>query len=369
MPLVRPTHFISLLLGSFFVACAVPSAPESGTSRAPIVNGEASPADEDAVVLLLTHLASRDSDAGKSYLTCTGTLLAPNLVLTARHCVSAMSEGSFTCSHTGQVTVGAGGAVTGELATTDIHVYAGQKLPSPINPEAFPGKPTSIIHDAAKVLCNADVALLVLAEPIADASIAPVRLDAPVTPDEELVVVGWGATVKTSIPTSRQHRTGVHVTHIGPDTHQYGAGELGDKEFIASESVCTGDSGGPAFDSATHAVVGVVSHGPNGNVTTNGSGCVGTEHVFMQTASFKDLILQGYAAAGVTPWREGEASPGASSVPDGGTAKEAGVSTNASIPAEESSGCATRGRSGVSPVGFWFLAGGLFFFRCLRRRK
>src|SRR4051794_6715975 len=57
-----------------------------------IVNGSPSSASDNAVVYIAIN--------GKSGDYCTGTLIAPNLVLTARHCVSALDEtvecGAFT---------------------------------------------------------------------------------------------------------------------------------------------------------------------------------------------------------------------------------------------------------------------------------
>ena len=44
--------------------------------------------------------------------TCTGTLIAPTLVATARHCVAELSEGPFSCDASGNLI---GGGVGGQI--------------------------------------------------------------------------------------------------------------------------------------------------------------------------------------------------------------------------------------------------------------
>jgi MYXO-CTERM domain-containing protein len=71
------------------------------------------------------------------------------------------------------------------------------------------------------------------------------------------------------------------------------------------QSICEGDSGGPALD-AKNAVVGVVSSGGN-NVTSASTNaavtCLGPETVnlYTATAPFRDVILAAFASVGATP--------------------------------------------------------------------
>ena len=89
--------------------------------------------------------------------------------------------------------------------------------------------------------------------------------------------------------------------------------EVPDGEFMVGESICEGDSGGPALDTDTGAIIGVVSRGGNGQVsqTNPSAGCVGVDtiNLYTETTPFKDLIMQAFQSAGAEPWVEGGPDP------------------------------------------------------------
>ncbi len=299
-------HSTRIVLAAFsalsIVACS--ASPEdltrraTGTAEGAVIKGTASDESQDAVVLVVSLGGSRGGIGS-----CTGTLLAPNLVLTARHCVSDTEEG-VACKSDG--TPLAGGRVIRDKKASDLYIIKGVNRPT--RPVAD-GQGAKLIINDAKNLCNNDIALLLLKEPIKDAQIAPVRLESPAMAGETITAVGWGVTDKTSSPDVRQQRAGIPVTGVGGDARE----QTGPNEFRVGESICSGDSGGPGFAESTGAVLGVVSRGGNGQPPSRdpAASCVGASasNIYTGVAGFKDLLLDAYAQAGQDPWYEGEGDP------------------------------------------------------------
>ncbi len=153
--------------------------------------------------------------------------------------------------------------------------------------------------------------MIVLKDPITNVPIAPVRLDTDVTAGEVITAVGWGVTDKTDEPNVRQQRVGIKVEAVGPDATV--EPPVSPNEFQVGESICSGDSGGPAI-AASGAVIGVVSRGGNntgGSQQDPSANCIGssTENLYSKVSAFKDFILKGYAAAGAEPWYENGPDP------------------------------------------------------------
>lgn len=279
------------------VGCAPAPLEETAASRSAIIGGADSQAADDAVVLIVHYDAlSKDGSAG-----CTGTLLAPRLVLTARHCL-AETDGSLACAPDG--TAQEGGAVRAGFAPSKVFVFAGRERPDYLSGTAKGARGADIVSDNAMNLCNHDLALLVLDAPLRDVPIAPVRLDGETKVNEPLRIVGWGITDTTNTPPVRRAREGVPVVALGPSDG------TGPSELRIGEGGCAGDSGGPAF-AASGAVVGVLSRGGNGTDGVGKDRCIGKDatNVFTKTSAFKDLILAGYAKVGQDAWNEGGRDP------------------------------------------------------------
>lgn len=292
---------LALALSLVLAACAAPSEPDPpddvARTSSPIIKGADSDASQDAVVLIMHYDALQ---AGGSTDGCTGVMLTPELVLTARHCVS-VTDPSAACSSDG--TALAGGQVTSDHKPSALYVFAGNKRPDLISGLGKAARGAEIITTGAKTICNNDLALILLDRKLEGAKIAPVRLDGGPARGELVTVVGWGITDTETFPSTRQTRDGVKITDVGP------ARALGPAEFKTGEGTCSGDSGGPALASETGAVLGVLSRGGNGTGGQGAENCVDGENVFTGVAQHKDTVLAAYAKTGQEPWLEGSPNP------------------------------------------------------------
>ena len=296
------------LLAASAVACSASPQPtresgeELGRVASPVIKGKDSDKSQDAVVLLV-HFDPTKGEVGS----CTGTMLSDRLVLTARHCVADTDE-SAACDIDGKPL--AQGEVRGNHKPETLYVFVGPDRPDFGSRDVKPdGQGAKILDDGGKNLCNHDIAMVVLKDPIPNAKIAPIRLDAPIKKGELLTAVGWGVTDTTRSPDVRQQRTGIVVEGIGPDdTTPF---PVPPNEFEVGESICSGDSGGPAL-AKTNAIVGVVSRGGNArkpDPQNPASSCIDGSNLYTKVAPFKDFILGGYALVEADPWLENGADP------------------------------------------------------------
>jgi MYXO-CTERM domain-containing protein len=275
--------------------------------------GSAEPTDvrvdaPEGVLSSAIYSGARDEDAassvvalkvpgkGSTFELCTGALVAESIVLTARHCVSRALATSVSCTQDGQSTNG--DHVSGDLEPQSIQVYTGS---SP----SFSGSPSAhgkqIFRPGGAILCNADIALLVLDRPIAGVAPLAVRLETGPRKGEAIRSVGYGQNDNKMPTGTRLRKDNVGVLAVGR-TVSASKTPLGSREFEVGISICQGDSGGPAISEASGAVVGVVSRG--GDCSDDYG------HIYTTTAGFRDVFEAAFRAVGVSP-NEEPRQPGA----------------------------------------------------------
>lgn len=315
--LLRPTLLLALGAGCL-VGCGEPSHLE--TRRLAVIGGvdtgEARPS-----VLYIT--AEISSFGGAPVLKIgSGTLVAPNLLLTALHVVTRNpSNVPFTCDASGRDPSGGKGSLLGpSVAPGKVAVFAGPKPNT--EPLAYGRR---IISSDSPTICQNDIAFVVLDRAL-DLSTMPIRRAEPARVGDALTVIGFGMEV-TATETVRSERD-VAVTAVGQWL----------RTFTVGEGPCEGDSGGPAVSSAGE-VVGVFS-----SVAVDCHGATAAAK-YTDVSYFSGLAEQAFAAAGAgSPWSDPEPA---------GQAGEAAVEPEPAAPGHDeagrNSGCGFAGHSALTP--------------------
>ncbi|MES2600171.1 MAG: trypsin-like serine protease [Pseudomonadota bacterium] len=196
---------------------------------------------------------------------CTGTMIAPNIVLTAAHCIM--------------------------LGTTNRVIDYSTKPPQLIAPQQVAVHPRYNAQSIAAHRATADVALLRLSAPLPGKSAALLGVPrVPFSPMSRFTVVGIGSTAAGSDSGVGTARAAPLAVTGQPGTLQVRLVDPQTQNKAAGMGACTGDSGAPAFeDQDGHSViVGVVSWSTGAN---NSAGCGGLTGVTPLTL-YKDWIVK-----------------------------------------------------------------------------
>jgi hypothetical protein len=304
-------------LGCADVGTSPSASPTLAAERAAVVGGERSgPGAEDAVLLL-------HGNAGGRELICSASLVAKNLVVTARHCVSHLIEGLFSCSTRGELIEGDpnAGRLGMHLPADTFEFFGG---PPPHDAPVARGK--QVLSTLSDTICTNDVAFVVLDRDV-DLPVLPLRLDGRAQRGEAVTLVGYGLdeTMDPRDPfdlrlQERTRRAGLTIAAVGPDSVDDVTSTPPRMIVLNGPSGCLGDSGGPLINGETHALLGIYS-------LLDGETCVApnVRHLFGHLPSFLVLTEQAFAAAEAEPVLESEPSAGGAGG-ESGTAGEAGAS-------------------------------------------
>ena len=329
-PFKKPVVAGGLVL-ALAVGCGSTSAPDGpvATSSSAIQGGTDDTTHDFAVAIVQRVPRSL------TIAVCSGVLLAPNLVATARHCVSDLADTQIDCATS---------TFTDTLPASDIWVTFGPTVHS--NP---PYTVSQIVVPQPMDVCGNDIALLILSQNIDLPQYVTPTVQPPMTDHNlyttKVTAIGYGvdspADMNGTSAGVRRIKQNIGLVCIPNDpipADCYSDPALRQvisaNEFEGGDGTCEGDSGSGAFDQGSFNIGKWVSFGvlSRGGVSPEGGTCLGSIYTrfdawgqLLIDAAGQASMMGGYNPASWTGLPPNPNLDGGPSESEGGSCRSSGT--------------------------------------------